>query len=149
MRKLLLATAAFAFVGAGSALASDAEVTITSELAAECNVSDATTDIELVGTGSEDGDFTTTCNFSAASLTVNFVSTYGGVYNTVEDVTAPYTLTYNTHTHDSSTLTGAGQDETHPSGSLGPVVRTYSVALNDPLEVAGEYTDTLAITVTP
>ena len=150
MRKLLLATAALALAGAGVAFASgSAQVTINSSLDASCSVSDATTTLTLSGTVAQTGHFTTTCNFSAADLHVQFQSDKGGVYNSVENVTAPYTLTYNAGAHDSSTLTGAGVTIDHASGSTSPVIRDYDVALNAPLSVAGSYADTLTITVTP
>lgn len=146
MRKILLATA-LTFVGAAPAFAVDATVTINSSLAKACDVSDATTLLTLDGITPANGSFTTTCNFSSATIDVTFDSQYGGVFNSVENVTAPYTLTYNLTPYTSADLLD-GETATHAAGSS-PTIRNYSVALNAALTVAGDYTDTLTITVVP
>jgi hypothetical protein len=130
-------------------------VTINSSVEKACSVEEPTATITLTpGAGStQPGSFKTTCNFSAADFTVNFKSANKGVKNTVENVTKKYTLGYAGSTYDSETDLGTATGKTvtaAPGGTPGvQVTRNFSVAFPAALDVGGDYTDTLTITVAP
>lgn len=150
MRKVLLATAAFAFIGAGQALAvGPGEVTINSHVEPACSLVSSDSEVDVgPGTDAANVEFTTTCNFSVADITITFSSANGGVLNTLENELQTYTLTY-----DGSAVSALGLFHTAmlPSGpSAGDnILRTATVALDEALTVAGDYQDTLTISVSP
>jgi hypothetical protein len=145
MRKVLLATAAFGLLGASQALA--AEVTITSSLEQSCTIDAFDDTIELDGITPVEASFTSTCNFSSANVDITFDSLNGALHNSVEDVDAPYTLTYDSVDYTSAALED-GETVSEAAGTS-PNVRTYEVALDAALTIAGDYSDTLTITVVP
>jgi hypothetical protein len=155
MRKILLAGAAMLATTGMAMAAGTVGVTINSSVPKACSVAESTTTITLApGAGSnQPGSFKTTCNFSAADFTVNFKSANKGVRNAVENVTKKYTLGYNGSNYDSETDLGTSTGTTvtaAPGGTPGvEVTRNFSVAFPSALDVGGDYTDTLTITVAP
>lgn len=154
MRKLLLATAAFAFVGAGSALADGktVEFNLSSSLGKTCTIAADSTNLTVgpLASASAQGDFSTNCNFEAADLTLTFTSTNGGLKNPVEGNTELYNITFDGETFDSDEAK-TGSVLVRPSGLFAnqPIARSFVVALQSDLTIAGEYSDVLAINVAP
>lgn len=154
MRKLLLATAALAFVT--PALASGpynkVDFNISSSLAKECSIGAEDTNLTIgpsAGAGAT-GEFSTTCNFEIADLTLTFTSAKGGVLNEVEGITELYNITFDGETFGSDVAAG-GVILARASGPVAnsPVARSFEVALQNDLSIAGEYADVLTIEVAP
>jgi hypothetical protein len=154
MRRLLLATTAFAFVGAGAALAGSktVEFNLSSSLGKTCTIAADSTNL-IVGplaSASAQGDFSTNCNFEASDLTLTFTSANGGLKNPVEGNTELYNITFDGETFDSGAAQ-SGSVLVRPSGLFAnqPIARNFVVALQADLTIAGEYSDVLAVTVAP
>jgi len=159
MRRILLASTAFVLAGASAAFAVEppksAQFTVTSTLAASCSIGTGESTEVVVGPAASvvgTGEFTTTCNFEDADMTVSFVSDNGGVENGVEDITVDYTIAYGGDDALASEATLATPFEV--AAASGPVAgaaidRSFTVTLVDDITVAGDYTDTLTVTVAP
>jgi hypothetical protein len=146
MRKILLASAALV-LSAGSAMAvtdDDATVAIEASLAQDCDITIAETALSIgPTTGDADtSDVTTSCNYVGAHA-VSFSSLNGGVKNLAGDI-VDYKVTFDALTHTTGDAGEFGSDPTVTQGT-----KVLSVALAADLIVAGDYTDTLTITVTP
>jgi len=148
MRKLLLASAALALV-AGTANAADNDsVTVTTTVPQACNVSITETNVALPAdaVGTAVANFTYVCNFTDTTADLAWNSTNGGV-----------TDGFTTHNYSIvSSLGGSGTAAAEPTDSnvattanvaSGP--QTVTLQLLSPIIVAGTYTDTLAVTITP
>lgn len=157
MRRILLATTAFAF-SAGMAMAADsANVEITAENPAACEIVTASSSLNL-GTVVETyvpGDFTYQCNF-VGSPTLTFTSLNGGVVN------GAYSSDYGIYLNDAPASGTPSVDWLQASGTPAvyfgitstvapntPTSPSFAVALTEPLEVAGLYSDTLTISIAP
>jgi hypothetical protein len=153
MRNLLLTTAALVIFGAGSALAAgEVEFNLSSSLGKTCSIAATNTDL-VVGpsaAASATGEFATNCNFEASDLTLTFTSTNGGLKNPVEGNTELYNITFDGETFDSEAAK-TGSVLVRPSGLFAnqPIDRSFVVALQSDLTIAGEYSDVLTINVTP
>jgi hypothetical protein len=155
MRNLLLATAAVAIV-AMPALASGpynkVDFNISSSLAKECSIGAESTNLVVGPSASEGatGEFATTCNFEISELTLTFTSAKGGVLNEVEGITELYNITFDGETFGSD-VAADGVVLARSSGPVAnnPVARTFEVALQQDLSIAGEYADVLTIEVAP
>jgi hypothetical protein len=154
MRKLLLATAAFAFVGAGAAMADGKSVSfnLASSLAKNCTIAATTTDLTVgpLAATTADGYFDTNCNFEAADLTLTFTSQNGGLKNPVEGNTELYNISFGSETFGSDAA-ATGTAIVQPSGVFAnqPINRSFKVALQQDIAIAGEYADVLTIDVAP
>jgi hypothetical protein len=152
MRKLLLTTVAFLVAGAGTALAAGGktvEFNLSSTLGKTCTIAAASTNL-VVGpsaAATAQGDFATNCNFEASDLTLTFSSLNGGLKNPVEGNTELYNITFDGETFGSD----LGATLVRPSGLFAnqPIARSFVVALQSDLTIAGEYSDVLAINVAP
>jgi spore coat protein U-like protein len=160
MRRILLATAAFAF-SAGMAMAADtANVEINAEQEPLCDITNISPSVSLAGV--EVGvaaTLTYQCNFEG-SPTFTFTSLNGGVYTT-ENGTA--LADYGIYVNDvapgglpSSWLQAstATTPQVFPGISFSappntPINPYFSVGLTQPLPVAGVYTDTLTVSIAP
>ena len=148
MRKLLLASAAIAVMGAGPAMALDSDtITIQSTLAQACQVDIANTTAVMPANGSPSAleAFSFECNFGGEGATLSFASTFGGVSNG-----------FTTHVYNIVPSTGAPGTSavTFPNFPLIPLPNTpvnasFTVDLVNPILVAGTYSDTLTISITP
>ncbi|MCE9523489.1 MAG: hypothetical protein K8S25_13785 [Alphaproteobacteria bacterium] len=165
MRKVLLTTAAFAFIGAGSAMAADtANVEITAEQAPVCDITAVSGSIPLAGVNvAVPGLFEYECNFEG-SPTFTFTSANGGVETTDNGGgIADYGIFLNDQTpaalsvplpSDWQPASGATAGVVYGSISLSAPPNTtitpyFSVGLTQPLPVAGSYSDTLTIDIAP
>lgn len=155
MRTLLLATAAFAIVGAGSAIAAGNKTVsfnLASSLAKECTIAATNTDLTVgpLASATAEGYFDTNCNFEAADLTLTFTSSNGGLKNPVEGNTELYNISFDGETFGSDAA-AAGSVIVKPSGLYAnqPISRSFQVALQSDLSIAGEYADVLTIDVAP
>jgi len=151
MRKVLLATAAFAFVGAGSAMAVDStSLTIQTSVPKACSASfdeeTGTVTLPADSGQSVSTDFSFVCNFGGNTATVSFASTNLGVEDETQSL-GPHN--YNM----SSTLGGAGTAATGYTTAAATTVanigdtETLTLQLVEDIDVAGEYEDVLTITI--
>lgn len=164
MRKILLATAALA-LGAGTAYAADtADVQITAEQEPLCSITAVSGSIPLAGVNvGVQGVFNYTCNFEGAPHFV-FTSANGGVETTdngggladygifLNDLTpaASGYPTPNDWLKASASTAGAEFDGISISSPPNAnIVTEFHVGLVQPLPVAGSYSDTLTIDITP
>ena len=160
MRNLIFtAIAATATMMSTSAFAAgSAEIAVNASLAQTCSVVSATPTIVLTGTTSVSGSFVYKCNFTG-SPTLKFASLNGGVKSTG---TEGGTIDYFVNAGDGVTSAGPGNDSassmTGAGRSYGGLTSTaanaekttgLAFALSTALTVAGEYQDTMTITVTP
>lgn len=165
MRKILLASAAFALFGAATALAGDSEsVTVSATVTASCTLTDP--DNVSFGTdpavgANDQSDFSFSCNFGGSNtglgaapggpLVVTIQSANGGLTNPGDGTPRSYTLAYNGGgTTPAASFTGIGQS--WPETSSGPAAlnaRYFVVALAETLPVAGAYADTLTVSIVP
>jgi hypothetical protein len=155
MRKLLLATTAFAIIGAGSALASGTktvEFNLSSSLGKECTIAAASTNLTVgpAAAATAQGDFETNCNFEASDLTLTFTSLNGGLNNPVEGNTELYNVSFDGETFGSDAAQ-LGTVIVRSSGAFAnqPIARSFVVALQSDLTIAGDYSDVLSINVAP
>lgn len=168
MRRILLAAVAFAFAGAGSALAVDtASIPINAVNPPVCDIVASSPNITLLGVDVPvAGNFQYTCNF-IGDPTLTFQSANGGV-KTLENGggTANYGIWLNTLAPgvppsgwlQASGATGGGV--TYLGGALGSgitsstaansiVTPVFQVGLSTAMPVAGTYSDLLTITINP
>ncbi len=153
MRKILLAGAAMLATTSLAMAADSANVELTSTVAKSCSITSGG-DINVGTTiAPQAGTFTTSCNFSAANLTISMQSEFGGLKNAVEGVTVPYDVAYDSQTKASGTITAAALPAARaftPQAAGGAsVLRNFTVALQSALTVGGDYEDTLTISVAP
>jgi len=155
MRTILLATVAFAFVGANTAMSAD--VVVSSTVAKACEFTDEPDDIELSGNaigGTGSASFEFECNFGPAGspLSISFQSANGGMANP-DDLGGPrdYDIQY-----EATTAFAASSAELAPvlrdDSSTGPGdtnTGSFTVTLTEALEVGGEYEDTLTVLLAP
>lgn len=160
MRRILLASAALAF-SAGMAMAADtADVEITAEQEPLCTITTVSSSIALAGVDAPvAGVFEYTCNFDGAPHFV-FTSDNGGVvtsdngggtadYGIYLNDTAPSSAP-STWLQASAATAGAPYDGisfSSPANSL--ETPSFYVGLSEALPVAGNYSDTLTIEITP
>ena len=151
MRTLLLASAAL-LIAAPAMAGGKADFNISSSLAAACTIGAGETNLVVGPTAAEGavGNFATTCNFEIAELTLTFTSANGGVKNGVEGITELYNVTFDNETFDSDAAK-TGYALVRSSGPLAnqPIDRSFSVALQNDLSIAGDYADVLTIEVAP
>lgn len=160
MRRILLATAAFAF-GAGMAMAADtADVEITAEQAPTCDITDVSTSIPLAGVDvAVAGLLEYQCNFEG-NPTFTFTSANGGVETTDNGGAL---VDYGIWVNDGAPV-GVPSGWLQASTALVPQVYPgisfsappnstitpfFSVGLSAALPVAGSYSDTLTIDIAP
>jgi len=160
MRKLLLSTVALLAVGAASsAFAADsAPIAISATLAQACKIdTGTTTSVVLLADGSvSNPTFTYECNFTG-SPTLNFTSANKGVQSSGEGGLQPYGIYLNDNpvTGTPSTWQQASATPqsytgiTTTSAPNTPKSPNFALGLDSPLTVAGVYTDTLTIDITP
>jgi len=151
MRKLLLATTAFAFLGAGSAMAVDnTQLTIETFVEKACSAS--FDDIDLLvalpadSTQSVNTDFSFECNFTGETATVSFSSANLGVEDQTQSL-GPHNYAI------SSTLGGSGSAAAGYTTPAAPTsaniadTETLTLQLLADIDVAGTYNDVLTITI--
>lgn len=146
MRKLLLATTAFAVLGAGQALASGNDsVTVTTIVNESCSVSIPGTNVSLPADGSAATAeaFSFTCNYTGSTAALTYTSLNGGVGSSAN----PYNIV-------PSVGASGVSNATFSSGPLAttaltPVNATVTLDLVNPILIAGTYNDTLTISILP
>ena len=152
MRTLLLATAVMALGSTTAFAAGSVNFNLKSQLGKVCTIESAGTDLTVgpVATATADGAFDTTCNFELSDLTLTFTSANGGLHNTAEGVTVPYTVSFDNETIASADA-AAGVSLVRASGAVAnaPIHRNFTVALGSDLTVAGDYADVLTVDVAP
>ena len=153
MQKLLLASAAFAVIGIAPAMAGGSvNFNLSSNLGKTCTIAATNTNLTVgpAASAGATGTFETNCNFEISDLTLTFTSGKGGLYNSVEGITELYNLTFDGTTVDSGTAQG-GAVFVRASGPVAnnPVTRTFDVALQHDLAIAGDYSDVLTVEVAP
>lgn len=157
MRKLLLATTAFALVGVGSALADGTgDVVITASVTPLCSMSQPS-EIDFgadrqVGE-SEHSYFNINCNFTSDStvgdLQVSFQSQNGGLYNDAENENRGYSVEYNSDSFTSQMAQAGHQVSASTSTANTDEQQELTVTLDEALDVAGDYSDVLTVSITP
>jgi hypothetical protein len=170
MRKILFATVAVLGLAAASSsfAAGNAATQINASLLQAC-VIDAQTPSVDISTGVANPTFTYQCNFTG-SPTLSFTSANGGVVKPAgadAAITAPYGIYLNTAAPSGtpsswlqSTVANGGPGSSYgPAGGNPAITATtapntqttpyFSVGLDTPLSVAGTYTDTLTVSITP
>ena len=153
MRTLLLAATIIAMGGASSAMAAGSvNFNLKSSLGKVCTITSAGSDLTVGPTtgSTAAGAFDTICNFEHSDMTVTFTSANGGLYNTVEGVQVPYTVTFGVEAVR-STLAKYGVSLVRVSGAVAnsPIPRAFTVALDSDLTIAGAYADVLTVDVAP
>lgn len=163
MRRILLAGAALAF-GAGVAIAGDsAEVYLSAEQPQICtiNTGDQNVDLGYVVDVTKPLAFNYECNFNAGSANINLASTNGGVKNGANVATygvwlndaAPAGSPSGWDQSNTMLLSGGGRDYLGLLAGWGtannPTNAGFAVGLTQALPVAGVYTDTLVVTISP
>lgn len=143
MRKILLASAAFI---AATSYAVAADVSITSTVAQDCSVTaDAAAVLPSDGTVSAPVDFDFVCNFTGTVATLSFNSLNGGVQDGAGPVYA-YNIFSAQGNGDSTDFTTAAI----PTVALTPIDSEFTMQLAaGPILIAGNYSDTLTITISP
>jgi spore coat protein U-like protein len=160
MRNILFSTAAaIAALSSTAAFAAEGPtnttgVNITTTLAKACTISTPGTDVALTGTASSTTPMTVTCNFSG-NPTLTYTSLNGGAKSTGPDGnTVDYYVNYNSESAGPGNWTagslGTGQSHTATGVTPGtPLTTPLAFALVAAPTIAGTYTDTMTITVTP
>ncbi|MDZ4865739.1 MAG: hypothetical protein SGI91_00315 [Alphaproteobacteria bacterium] len=164
MRRILLATAALAFSAGMAMAADDADIEITAEQEMLCEITQVSGSIPLAGVNvGVQGVFNYTCNFEGSPHFI-FTSTNGGVYTSENGTaTADYGIFLNDQTpavsgfptpstwlKASDSTTGAEFDGISLSSPPNDeMVTEFWVGLVEALPVAGSYSDTLSINITP
>ena len=157
MRNILLAGAAM-LATTGMAMAADSEtVAISALVTANCTLTDPA-DIAFPNNSTTGATanrtFNFTCNFSGnngSTLAVSFQSTNGGLKNLADPTTRLYNFQYGANTAVvSSAIQAVDVDypETSATANLAES-RAFTVTLNEALPVAGNYTDTLNVSIAP
>ena len=145
MRKILLAGAAMLATTSMAMAAGTDSVTVSTTVAESCSVSITATTVTLPAdtTPSAVVPFTFTCNYTGSTAALTYTSTNGGAGSSAN----PY---------DIITLVGDDGDSTAPlvtSGlattALNPVSNSFQLQLQDPILIAGSYSDTLTVSVAP
>jgi len=153
MRNILLAGAAMLATTSLAMAAGSADVELTSTVTKSCGITSGGNIVVGTTTAAQPGTFTTSCNFTAANLTISMQSEFGGLKNAAENVTVAYDVAYNSQTKASSTITSAALPAARaftPQAAGGAsVLRNFTVALQAALTVGGDYEDTLTISVAP
>lgn len=158
MRRILLATAALA-LSAGSAFAADtATVAIDAFQAQTCDITASSSNISLAALNvAVSGVFQYQCNF-VGNPTLNFVSGFGGVKTTEN---GGGIATYGIYLNDNlpggppnTWLQSNATPQSYPAITLSApanttISPTFQVGLTQALPVAGTYSDTLTISITP
>ena len=151
MRKVLLATAAFALLGTGVAFASGSDsVLVTTTVPQSCTVDMESTDVTLPSTGASSAStgFSYTCNFTGNVADVTIHSVNGGVDDDGAGGNAA-------HVYNITSTVGNGSSAADvvaldvPSTALTAMPQSFTLALQAPILVAGTYTDTLSISIAP
>ena len=152
MRKLLLATAVIALGTSSAMAAGSVNFNLKSSLGKVCSIATTASDLTVgpAAATTAAGAFDTTCNFELSDLTVTFTSGNGGLYNTVENVTVPYTVSFDGETIASADAK-AGVPLVRASGAIAnaPISRPFTVALANDITIAGDYADVLTVDVAP
>jgi hypothetical protein len=152
MRNILLATAVIALGSSSAMAAGSVNFNLKSSLGKVCTIATAASDLTVgpLAATTAAGAFDTTCNFELSDLTLTFTSANGGLYNTVEAVKVPYTVTFDGETVASADAV-AGVSLVRASGAVAntPIHRDFSVALASDITVAGDYADVLTVDVAP
>lgn len=162
MRKILLATVAFTVIGGGAAMAAGtAAVLITATQPQSCQVNSFSASLDL-GNAVDvavPGSFVYQCNF-VGSPTMKFTSLNGGVHTAADgghtsdygiylNDTAPSSApsTWQQASAATAGVTYNGITATTAAGT--PVSPSFQVGLTQVLPVAGAYSDTMTIDITP
>jgi hypothetical protein len=153
MRKILLAGAAM-LATTGMAMAvvvaptNTDSVSISTNVAESCTVSITATTVTLPAnaTASAPTPFTFTCNYTGSTASLSYTSTNGGV----KDGAGPtyvYSITPALGLPGSSagTLTTPALNST----ALTPMANSFVLQLQSEIQIAGNYSDTLTVTVSP
>jgi len=152
MRNLLLATAAIVLASSAAMADGSVHFNLKSKLSKVCTIATAAADLTVgpAAATTAAGAFDTTCNFELSDLTVTFTSGNGGLYNTAENVTVPYNVTFDNETV-SSVDAKTGFPLVRSSGAVAnaPISRAFTVALANDITIAGDYADVLTVDVTP
>jgi spore coat protein U-like protein len=165
MRKIILAGAAM-LATTGMAMAAGDSFTISAPVTAKCTVTkpgdinfnnDSTRDDEQTGSFSFSCNFAGTNGTGANALRLRFQSEKGGLVNPLDSssVTNPktYGFTYEGNTEvlsSDATFKGTGFPYPETSVAAGAVNnRDFVVRLEDELLIAGTYSDTINVTVSP
>lgn len=152
MRNILLATAVIALGSSSAMAAGSVNFNLKSSLGKVCSIATAATDLTVgpLAATTADGAFDTTCNFELSDMTLTFTSANGGLHNTTENVTVPYTVAFGTETIQSG-LASTGVSLVRASGAVAnaPIHRAFTVALDSDLSIAGDYADVLTVDVAP
>lgn len=143
MRKVLLAGAAL-LATAGVAFAGSASVQVETEVPQVCGVQIAAGPVDLPFNGDPvTHGFQYRCNYTG-DADVSFTSLYGGVSSDSGATAHNYSITSSLATGDAA----AGATDT-VAVVPGGVATDFTLALVDPIILAGSYEDTLTITIAP
>jgi hypothetical protein len=164
MRKLLITAAIAALASASPAFAANNKQTvITAELAPVCSILTQSPSLALGAVGEAvNGDFSYTCNF-VGSPALTFSSANQGVHT---DENGGSTKAYAIYLNDaapsvppSAWLKSSATPQAYPDASNGNITTSnpanetvtphFLVALSEALDVAGQYSDTLTISINP
>ena len=156
MRKLLLATTVLALAGAGTALAEGSgEVVITAAVSPLCSMTDPD-DIDFGldpnAGASEQSEFSINCNFTGnnnGDLQITFLSANGGLLNDAEGETRLYSIGYNAQSFSSADAQSGYPVGDDISDANTDESRSLTVTLDEALDLAGDYTDTLTVSIAP
>jgi spore coat protein U-like protein len=162
MRKIILAGAAM-LATTGMAMAAGSEsFTVSALVTAKCTVTDPANinfNNDSAVNDNQTGTFSFSCNFAgtngtgAGALKIGFKSTSGGLVNDA-DSSGPKSYGFKYGASDEVTAAtlaaGTGVDYPETSSAAGvPNNRSFVVRLAQALPVAGTYTDTINVTVSP
>lgn len=155
MRKILLATTVFAILSA-PAFADSVSVQVQASVDQVCAFDAPPANVAITGTttgSSGDNTFSFHCNSGTNTLpvTISFQSTSGGLVNANDALTRSYDIEYDGGTpFAASTAVLLPVDQLDDAdANAGVTSRTWTATLSENLPVAGAYSDTVAVTLTP
>jgi hypothetical protein len=156
MRNILLAGAAL-LATSGMAMAvvapTSQSVGITASLAELCSITDPN-DVSVpgttIGSTSAPSNFDFSCNFAGAGaapvLQISFASANGGLKSGTEVV--DYSITYGTSTITSAAAFAGAVPVAETTSAANAVnSRSFTVALTEDITVAGNYSDTVTVSI--
>lgn len=162
MRKIFLAGAAMLATTGMAMAAGEQSFTISAPVTAKCTVTDPANigfNNDSAVDAEQEGTFSFSCNFAGTNgtgtgaLKIGFKSTNGGLVNAA-DSSGPksYGFTYEENAEVTAATLGAGTGVTFNETSSAPGAaneRAFLVRLAQILPVAGTYSDTINVTVSP
>jgi hypothetical protein len=155
MRNILLVSTALVLASGVAMAADSSSVNVSATVTASCTMTDPDdvsfgTDPLVGATDSASFDFT--CNFTGdggeGALEITFASLNGGLLNGDDAEVRDYSVNYNS----TGAVLASALPNTESETSTGPGDlngRSFEVKLEEALPVAGDYDDTLTISIAP